>query len=118
MSVCQLTMKASLTPETSRYGVTTNSMKSLVVLSLVVWEEGGVRHSREIVLGAQGMHPCPASALQAAAGEFWLPSLCHLLDREQQGDRVVLELNVRRLGTGHLDLPHHEPGRPGRGRRS
>ena len=35
MSVCQLTMKASLTPETSRYGVTTNSMKSLVVWAVL-----------------------------------------------------------------------------------
>ena len=57
------------------------------------------------MFGAQGVHSRPASTLQAAAGEF------RLLNREEQGDRVVLELDVGRLGTGHLDLPHHEPTR-------
>ena len=36
-------------------------------------------------------------APQAHSGEFWLPLLCHLLDREQQGHCVVLKLNVRLL---------------------
>ena len=34
---------------------------------------------------------------------------CHLLYWEEQGHGVVLQLDVGRLGAGHLDLPHHEP---------
>ena len=41
--------------------------------------------------------------------ELCLAPLCHLLYGEEQRHCVVLELDVGRLGAGHLDLPHHEP---------
>ena len=42
----------------------------------------------------QGVHSCTTRTLQAAVCELCLPPLRHLLDREEQGDRVVLKLDV------------------------